>query len=385
MSLTDTTEAFKKFGEAMKGLSKAMEGATKAVVETWTPGEPARLSEYYGARVRDTSGELVYGWRGENRSSRMAEYTVTVTNVGNATRPGTPMSASRVEAEYDVVAAWGSIGKTMQRQSKQRTTNKTSAITTAAELVREKQKRDYVRVDEYKVDDDEYPFAEVEAEGFAEDSATPAPDVPEIPLVVQPSDDCACFGSAEEMAQALWVDAQPADVSVAPLLTQAGFGLEVFGSANRPAGNRWVVRVDSTCSGGYAHVRAYPVDPDTKASPRVVEELILASLNSRTGEAFDFAFVVEVDGNDLWLVDVIRLEGNDMVEVGWLKRQQTLSARADWVLDRTKSTKGRAIRSPRIVIAGLREEYLGEGDLKAFELHSLEARLGEPGWSLPRL
>lgn len=362
--------------DELSGKVAAMSEERAFVTEKWTPGE-TRTADYYGSRVRDTSGRLVYGWRGENSTSRMAEYTVTVTGV--VAKPGGSAGASLPEAEYEVVAAWGAFGKTLQRQSKQRTTNMTSAINTAAALIREKQKRDYVQVDEFKFDEDTYPEILEPGSGFVEDSDA----VIATTLVVPPVDDCDCFRYAEEIAQALWADAVPADVSVAPLLTQPGFGLEIFGSAETLP--RWIVRVDSACSGGYAHVRAYPVDSDNRTSPRIVEEMVLASLNSRTGESFDFAFVVAADGGDLWLIDAIRLEGTDLSDVGWLKRQQTLNARADWVLDRTKGFKGRVIRSPKLVTAGLREEYLGEGDLKLFELHAIEAKLGEPGWALPRL
>jgi predicted DNA-binding WGR domain protein len=363
VSMAEAEAAFTKFstgyaGGLLPGLS--MHGRTSA--ELW---------ELFGPRVRDTAGKLIYGWRGENRTTRNAEYTVTVTLMERKTT-----GVSAPEEEYNVVATWGKLGGTLQRQTKQITTNKTSALTTAAEVVREKKSHQYVEVEEYKDsgEEDGWPDVDPDDDLVAE---------PESVRLEPPMLDCSCFHAAEEYDQALWVDPEPADLTIAPKLMEPRYGLQMFSRNIRDVrGARYVVVVDSSCSGGYAHVRAYG-----PASPARVEDVFLKALNFRTSRTFDFALVVEVLGDQFWVIDAMRLEGIDLTEKGWLDRHQALAAGIDKVLDRSAKLPGGArIYDPDVTVENIREEYLSNGDHLQFELHGFDDKLGfAGGWELPRL
>ena len=362
------------------------------VMPTFAPNGVASMawspeSDFPIGRVRLLGGALLWARRLENRTSRYAEYTVTVSHDDHT---GT-WAAER---------AFGPIGETQNIQVIKVDADPMTVLNAARDTVRGKTRRDYVEVaafenmeltaetalhtNEWVVTDDPIldPMQGREQQ-LEEATAPPPPSAPR---------SCICSQVAAELGQTLTAEPESGGPELAPLLSDARFGLMRFDS--RDPGARWVIAVFADCAPGYAHVRAYPIGPalDDDNTPRslrrnvtqFVEDVVQSQMRSvfasqQAGEA-DFVLVVEEKLVDLVIIDALRWNGEDISGQPLSERLGALSADAASSL-----IFGDKLQMCGLVTGRLREEYLANGDMYRYELVDLSAPAPTPSWRLPIL
>ena len=331
-------------------------------------------AEAFGPRVRKATGDIVYGVRLENTTTRNAEYTITVTE-SYQSHPSNP--------SYIVEAAWGKLGQGQQIKTYEvqpgnlSTPNKNSAISFAKALRSEKIGGAYKEVRVASVEDgasDVFEFDEVIVQNAP---TNPVGAIPAYDIAA-----CGCNDSALSLS-AQWVDASPATAEIAQYLKVPGYELVRLPLSPQGA-PRWLVFSQGDCAGGYTHSRAVPVgNADARrATPAYISDLVTESTaKDARNKELSFALVLEEQGADLLVIDALSWMSKDLTDSEWLTRRSVLEGSFQTIFPTT--AKSRQIRLAPRVVDRLRETYLTESDKFRFELYVESGALGEGSWVLP--